>query len=181
MKNKSYLNRLHCKQSGRFIAVPNAVINDFAVWCRQRGVSAIKVHRYCDHLRRLRPRFRWRQKANLLDLTVDDLDDIQRFCRLRSPSLARGIAVFRLFLQSTDRLAPSEPVRVVKPRSYRRYRRVPIFGPIVDDFVKWSIGRKSSPSTIRMHLQVLGCLAPRFILLGKRTCRDFDHDDFRRA
>jgi len=120
MKNKSYLNRLHCKQSGRFIAVPNAVINDFVVWCRQRGVSAIKVHRYCDHLRRLRPRFRWRQKANLLDLTVDDLDDIQRFCRLRSPSLARGIAVFRSFLQSTDRLAPSEPVRVVKPRSYFR-------------------------------------------------------------
>ena len=181
MKNKSYLNRLHCKQSGRFIAVPNAVINDFVVWCRQRGVSAIKVHRYCDHLRRLRPRFRWRQKANLLDLTVDDLDDIQRFCRLRSPSLAHGIAVFRLFLQSTNRLAPSEPVRVVKPRSYRRYRRVPIFGPVVDDFVKWSISRKSSPSTIRMHLQVLGCLAPRFILLGKRTCRDFDRDDFRWA
>ena len=170
MKNKSYLNRLHCKQSGRFIAVPNAVINDFVVWCRQRGVSAIKVHRYCDHLRRLRPRFRWRQKANLLDLTVDDLDDIQRFCCLRSPSLARGIAVFRLFLQSTDRLAPSEPVRVVKPRSYRRYRRVPIFGPIVDDFVKWSIGRKSSPSTIRMHLQVLGCLAPRFCLLYTSRC-----------
>ncbi len=32
-----------------------------------------------------------------------------------------------------------------------------------------------------MHLQVLGCLAPRCILLGKRTCRDFDRDDFRRA
>ena len=84
MKNKSYLNRLHCKQSGRFIAVPNAVINDFVDWCRQRGVSAIKVHRYCDHLRRLRPRFRWRQKANLLDLTVDGIPRFQGYMALNA-------------------------------------------------------------------------------------------------
>lgn len=177
MKNKSCLNRLHCKQSGRFIAFPNPVIDAFVNWCSRHGMSAVKVRRYCDHLRRLRPRFRWRQKASLVNLTVDDLDEVQRSCR-RSPSLAHGIAVFGSFLQSTERLAPSEPMRVLKPRSYRRYRRVPIFGPIVDDFVEWSMARGSSPSTIRMHLHVFRCLAPRFLRVGKRTCRDFVGDDF---
>ncbi len=181
MKNRSYLNRLRSKQTGRFIPFPSATIDAFVDWCCQRGMSAIKVRRYADHLRRLRPQFRWRQKANLLNLTVDDLGDVQQFCRVRRASFAPGIAALGSFLQSTGRLAPSEPIRKIRPRGYRWYRRVPIFGPIMDDFVAWSVGRGSSPSTIRMHLLALRDLAPRFLGLGKRTYRDFGEEDLMRA
>jgi integrase len=181
MKNRCYLSRLRSKETGRFIPFPSAIIDAFVGWCCQRGISAIKVRRYADHLRRLRPQFRWRQKANLLNLTVDDLGDVQQFCRVRRASFVRGIAVFGSFLQGTGRLSPSEPIRRIRPRGYRWYRRVPIFGPIMDDFVAWSVARGSSPSTIQMHLRALRDLAPRFLGMGKRTCRDFGEDDLVRA
>ncbi len=41
----------------------------------------------------------------------------------------------------------------IRPRSYQDYLSLPIFGPILDEFTKWSHQRGYAPDTIRNQLR----------------------------
>ncbi len=40
----------------------------------------------------------------------------------------------------------------VRPRDHQRYREIPIFGPLLDDFVPWAFGRGYAIHTVYLQL-----------------------------
>jgi integrase/recombinase XerD len=65
----------------------------------------------------------------------------------------------------------------IRPRSHERYLRLPIFGCCIEDFVRWSLGKGYKNQTLRLHLEALQRLVPRFVRHGIRSPRDLTADD----
>lgn len=75
----------------------------------------------------------------------------------------------------------SSPLVLIRPRTHQRYLRLPIFGRCIEDFVRWSLGKGYKHQTLRLHLEALQRLAPRFLRRGIRSLRDLTDDDVQAA
>jgi integrase len=83
--------------------------------------------------------------------------------------------------QTAGRLDPGPHLRDSEPHGGRKYRRLPIFGRIIDDFVAWSRSRGYSPATLDAHLLPVRGLALWFQRRGRRSCQDLTADDLAAA
>jgi site-specific recombinase XerC len=79
--------------------------------------------------------------------------------------------------QTAGRLDPGPQLRDSEPHGGQKYRRLPIFGRIIDDFVAWSRSRGYSPATLDAHLLPVRGLALWFQRRGRRSCQDLTADD----
>ena len=94
-------------------------------------------------------------------------------------------------MNSTSSLAKIDPqarqpyqvlsLRQIKQRSWQRYRCLPLFGSIVDDYARWCLDRGFSVRTVGMHLDAFRRLVPWFRRRGKRSIADLSLTDFREA
>lgn len=75
----------------------------------------------------------------------------------------------------------SSPFVQIRPRSHQRYLRLPIFGRCIEDFVRWSLGKGYRHQTLRLHLEALQRLVPRFLRRGIRSPRDLTDDEVQAA
>ena len=75
------------------------------------------------------------------------------------------------------RMNPSSPLVQIRPRSHQRYLQLPIFGRCIEDFVRWSLGKGYKHQTLRLQLEALQRLVPRFLRRGIRSPRDLTDDD----
>src|ERR1022692_1356914 len=83
--------------------------------------------------------------------------------------------------QTAGRLDPGPQLWDSEPHGGRKYRRLPIFGRIIDDFVAWSRSRGYSPATLDAHLLPVRGLALWFQRRGRRSCQDLTADDLAAA
>jgi site-specific recombinase XerD len=66
----------------------------------------------------------------------------------------------------------SSPLVLIRPRSHERYLRLPIFGDCIEDFARWSLDKGYKHQTLRLHLEAIQRLVPRFLRRGIRSYRD---------
>ncbi len=69
----------------------------------------------------------------------------------------------------------------VRPRDHDRYRRIPIFGRFLDDFVPWAFGRGYTIHTVYLQLDSVRHLATWFRKNVTRLVRPFRADDLAAA
>ena len=98
------------------------IIESFASWCLDRGLTPAKVRGHLTGLRRLVSWFHCKHKQSPEDLSADDITDAQHFYRNRTPQLATAAVVFGEYLQANDRLKPAQPLRQIMRRKYLWYR-----------------------------------------------------------
>ena len=65
----------------------------------------------------------------------------------------------------------------VRPRDHDRYRRLPIFGRFLDDFVPWAFGRGYTIHTVYLQLDSVRHLAAYFRRKARRSVRALTADD----
>jgi len=75
----------------------------------------------------------------------------------------------------------SSPLVQIRPRTHSRYLRLPIFGRCIEDFARWSLRLGYKPQTLRLHLEALQRLVPRFLRRGIRSLRDLTDDHVQTA
>jgi site-specific recombinase XerD len=137
-----------------------SVVEAFAAWCVERGLVRAKIRRYLASLRRLRRWFYYKQVESLEDLSEDDIANAQANYRNRAPMAAEAAQLLGDFLKSRGCLGAGRPLCRVKRFSWRRYRDLPVFGGLVDDFARWCVTRGFASCTIRAHLHTLRHLEP---------------------
>lgn len=71
----------------------------------------------------------------------------------------------------------SSPLAQIRPGTHQRYLRLPIFGRCIENFVRWSLGKGYKNQTLRLHLEALQRLVPRFLRRGIRSPRDLTADE----
>jgi integrase/recombinase XerD len=179
MKTPSSLGHIYPKVQHRYRMLPffGGIIEGFTSWCLDRGFSQAKVRGHVAGLRRLVPWFLGKHKQTPEDLSVDDIADAQHFYSNRTPLLARGVLALGEFLQVNGYLKQSQALRRIKRREYWRYRELPVFGTMVDDYVGWHVHRGFSVYTISEHLDILRRLVPWFIRRRKQSIDDITADD----
>lgn len=69
----------------------------------------------------------------------------------------------------------------LRPRSQHLYRRLPLFGRIMDAFAQWSLDRGFSIKMARFHVEALMRLVPWFQRRRKRSVEDLSADDIEEA
>ena len=69
----------------------------------------------------------------------------------------------------------------LRPRSQHQYRRLPLFGRIMDAFAQWSLDRGFSIKMARFHVEALMRLVPWFQRRRKRLVKDLSADDIEEA
>lgn len=74
-------------------------------------------------------------------------------------------------------LLTGQPLLQIKPRTAQQYRDLPVFGSIVDDYVRWCLERRFAVSTISGHLTTLRRLVPWFLRRRKRSVADLSSED----
>ncbi len=163
--------------SGGRLPFFGSIVEGFVSWCVDRGLTRFSVRRHLAGFGKLVSWFRRKHKERPQDLSEDDIAELRRFYSHRSPRLAKTVTTLGEFLKATGWLAPAEPLRQVKPGSWRRYRHLPIFGEIVDEYSRWCLGQGFALQTISMHLDALRRLAPWFLRRQKRSVTDLTAKD----
>ena len=153
------------------------IIESFASWCLDCGLTPAKVRGHLTGLRRLVPWFHCKHKQSPEDLSADDITDAQHFYRNRMPQLATAAAVFGEYLQANDRLKPAQPLRQIMRRKYLWYRELPIFGGIVDDYAAWCLNRRFSVKTTTAYLEAFRRLLHWFRRKHKQSLDELTTDD----
>ena len=72
-------------------------------------------------------------------------------------------------------------ISTIRPKSYRRYVSLPIFGPVVDEFVTWSLRRGYTLSTLKDQLAIVRHLDDCFRLSNVAGVTDLTHSHFEKA
>lgn len=132
-------------------------------------------------LGRLEGWFVCKHKQNPDDLSADDFAEAQHFYRRREPHVAVTAGALGGFLKAKGFLKPGLPLRRVKPGAWQRYRSLPIFGGVVDEFARWCLDRGFAAGTISQHLDVLRRLVPWFLRRGRRSLEEFSEEDIEAA
>ena len=179
MKTKSSLAHVYPQAQHRYRMLPffGCIIESFASWCLDRGLTPAKVRGHLTGLRRLVPWFHCKHKQSPEDLSADDITDAQHFYRNRTPQLATAAVVFGEYLQANDRLKPAQPLRQIMRRKYCWYRELPIFGGIVDDYAEWCLNRRFSVKTTTAYLEAFRRLLHWFRRKHKQSLDELTTDD----
>lgn len=69
-------------------------------------------------------------------------------------------------------------IRSIRPRSYKKYLALPIFGPIIDDFAEWSRQRGYTRGSIRNQLAETRQLVDFLLKKDLQTVDQLTHGDF---
>ena len=69
----------------------------------------------------------------------------------------------------------------VRPRDYQRYRDIPIFGRLLDDFVPWAFGRGYTIHTVYLQLDSVRHLGTWFRRKGSSSVGALTTDDLAAA
>jgi hypothetical protein len=79
-------------------------------------------------------------------------------------------------LTSGMKITPTTLVHV-RPRDHQRYREIPIFGRLLDDFVPWAFGRGYTIHTVYLQLDSVRHLGTWFRKKGRRSVGALIADD----
>jgi len=69
----------------------------------------------------------------------------------------------------------------VRPRDHQRYREIPIFGRLLDDFVPWAFGRGYTIHTVYLQLDSVRHLGKWFRKQGRHSLGGLTEDDLTTA